>query len=137
MRTLALHIFYLEGTNMTWSGAELQTLTFGEQSSPGSHVLCHLLISTHLLPRGNWCGLLILWDTTRNFEGRNWPSEICLLWCESTLLEDIAWRALWAVSPLSTQISVFDFFLPLQGQKMRLGNSGKDALDHFSCSVRI
>ena len=31
-------------------------------------------------------------------------------WCESALLEDIPLGALRAVSPLSTQIGVFDFF---------------------------
>ena len=37
----------------------------------------------------------------------------CAKWCESTLLEDVAW----AVSPLPTQIGVFDFFLAFATSK--------------------
>ena len=47
--------------------------------------------------------------------------DIVPSWCESTLLEDIAWGSLRAVLPLSTQIGAFDFFWPLRGRKMHFG----------------
>ena len=61
-----------------------------------------------------------------------------LKWPESTLLEDIALGALRAVSPLSTQIGVFHFFLAFaRSKKSVLENSRKHALDHCSGFFRI